>query len=127
MRSNASSRPPGRSIEERWRDLGIRRRWDLVAGGGWPEGRDEAITMLGYARTMRKRSWLWVVVAGLAAFSVVIALEMLIAGSLDTGSVILAGGIAVGVGIGFQLGGRYQARRMHRKAEATLAATSETS
>jgi hypothetical protein len=119
--SDASPNPDRRRIQRRWRDLGLRRRWDLVARGRRPRDTDEAITMLGYARQLLHRSQIWAYVAALGAFALVLALELVVGGDIDGGSFVLAGGIAVGVGLGLELGGRYQARRLHRRAEAALA------
>jgi hypothetical protein len=121
MTSSPSPRPEPRSVDQRWRDLGVRRRWHLVTGGGSPRNRDEAITMLGYARQMHHRSHLWAIATAMAAFAIVMALVLSLDGSLATDSLILAGGIGIGVGLGYELGGRIQARRLHRKAEAALA------
>lgn len=77
--------------------------------------------MLGYTHQMRRRSQVWAILAAVSAFTIVLAIELLVEGSIGTNSLILAGGIAVGTGLGVELGGRHQARRLRRKAEAALA------
>lgn len=126
MTSNSSPRAGRRSVDQRWRDLDVRRRWHLVAGKARPQDGHEAVTMLGYARQMRQRSHLWAVVAAVAACATVIALTLAFDGSLATDSLVLAGGIGIGVGLGYEVGGRIQARRLHRKAVAVLAQSETT-
>lgn len=111
-------------IEARWRRLGWRRRVDLVVRGNPPQGTREAITVLGYARGMLRRRYLWAILAGISAFVVVLGLELFIGGEVTTSSLILGGAVAAGVGLGLELGGRVQARRLHRRAEAVLAESS---
>lgn len=114
----------GGEIGRRWRQLGWRRRWDLTVGGSSPRGRREAITVLGYARQMMQRSRFWALLGAASAFVVVVALELLIAGEVTGDSLILGGAISIGVGLGLELGGRSQARRLHRRAETVLAESS---
>jgi hypothetical protein len=92
---------------------------------GDPVDKDEARISLGFALRMSDRASLWAAVGAASAFVIVVALELLMETGLDVDSFVLAGGIAVGVGLGLAFSGRRRARRLERIARESLAAPEE--
>lgn len=111
--------PQGREADQRWKDLDRRRRTALL-GGAHPADREEAKTALGYGHRMRSRANLFAWVGALGAFAVAVAVALLMEGQITTRTFVMAGGIAVGVGFGFEVAGRWWGRRLERNGREAL-------
>jgi hypothetical protein len=112
--------PHGRHAELRWRQLGWKRRLELVVGNEIPANRAEAETALGYARRMLDVNHLWSLVGSLSAIVVVLALEMIFQGQVTSRSFVIAGAVALRVSGGLEIGGRRRARKLKLRSRQAL-------
>lgn len=112
--------PTGPEAESRWRRLPWSRRLALGLGGATPADDAEAATSLGHARRLSERNGLWSVVGALSGFVVALFLAIVTDGTVTTESLIIAGGIGVGVGLGFETARRVQSRRLEGRARQVL-------
>lgn len=111
--------PGGREADQHWKALDRRRRTALLRGAH-PADREEAKTALGYGHRMRSRANLFAWVGALGAFAVVVAVALLIEDQITTRAFVMAGGVAVGVGLGFEVVGRWWGRRLERNGREAL-------
>lgn len=116
--------PRASQAEQQWRQLDPARRRALFRGDD-PVSREEARTSLGFALGMRERTTLWSTVGAVAAFVIVLALELVREAGVDSDSFILAGAIAVGVGLGLAFSGRRRARTLEGRARELLEASDQ--
>lgn len=63
---------------------------------------------------------LWSLLGSLSAIVVVLALEMIFQGDVTMRSFVIGGAVAIGVAVGFEIGGRRQARSLERRSRAAL-------
>lgn len=124
MSSPQTGVPAGRQAEARWRELDPGRRRAILLRGSDPSSDQEAGIVLGYARRIRQRLPLMTSLGAVSAFVVWLAISMLVEDRLSGQSMLLAGVVAVSVGLGLFFGGRVRARRLERRAEEALSPAS---
>lgn len=117
MSSPQTGVPAGRQAEVRWRELPPDRRRSILLRGSDPASDEEAGIVLGYARRIRQRLPLMASLGAVSAFVVWLAIAMLGGDGVSGQSLLLAGVVAVSVGLGLLIGGRVRARRLERRAE----------
>lgn len=119
MSSHIGSIPGGRDADRRWKHLDRKRRSALLRGAQPADG-EEAVTALGYGRRMRTRAELFALVGAMGAFVVYLAIALLMEGETTRETFILAGGVAVGVGLALEIIGRRRGRRLEQNAKEAL-------
>lgn len=119
MSSHIESIPGGRDADRRWRHLGRKRRAALLKGAK-PGNDEEAATALGYGRRMRSRAELFAFLGAIGAFVVYLAVAFLMEGETTRQTFLLAGGVAVGVGLALEIIGRRRGRRLEQNAKEAL-------
>jgi hypothetical protein len=124
MSSPQTGVPAGRQAEIRWREFDPGRRRSILLRGSDPSSNEEAGIVLGYARRIRERLPLMASLGAVSAFVVWLAISMLVEDGVSGQSMLLAGVVAVSVGLGLLFGGRVRARRLERRAEEALSPAS---
>lgn len=119
MSSHIEQIPGGRDADRRWKHLGRKRRAALLKGAQ-PGNDEEAVTAMGYGRRMRTRSQLFAFIGAIGAFIVYLAIALLMEGEATRQTLILAGGVAIGVGLAFEIIGRRRGRRLEQNAKEAL-------
>lgn len=119
MSSHIEQIPGGRDADRRWKDLGRKRRAALLKGAE-PGNDEEAATALGYGRRMRTRAELFAFIGAVGAFVVYLAIALLMEGETTRQTFIMAGGVAVGVGLALEILGRRRGRRLEESAREAL-------
>lgn len=124
MSSPKAGVPAGRQAEIRWRELDPGRRRAILLRGSDPSSDQEAGIVLGYARRIRQRLPLMASLGAVSAFLVWLAVSMLVEDRPSGESMLLAGVVAVAVGLGLLFGGRLRSRGLERRAKEALSARS---